>query len=68
MRNPTLYKPGMENKYFSSTLMIQWVGYSFIHAFWVFMVTYYALNNNLSLWDTYGLTNDKWNSSVQSDG
>lgn len=44
MRNPTLYKPGMENKYFSSELMVKWILYSFAHGYWVFLITYYALN------------------------
>lgn len=36
LRNPTLYKPGMDNAHFSGKLMVQWIIYSFVHAFWVF--------------------------------
>jgi len=58
MRNPTLYKPGMENRYFSDKIMVQWIVYAFIHAYWVFMITHYALN----------LCSEHWNSAHLENG
>lgn len=58
MRNPTLYKPGMENKFFSEWIMVEWILYSFIHGFWVFMICHYSLNQFTSY----------YNSPTQADG
>lgn len=61
----------MENKYFDNEIMIRWIAYAFIHAFWVYLTTIYALNNNLMLFsssfdqDSLAFTNnERWNSAT----
>lgn len=58
MRNPTLYKIGMNNECFGSTIMVKWITYAIIHAFWVYFTCFYSLE----------LYSFGWNSPQQDDG
>jgi hypothetical protein len=43
MRNPMLYRLGMEHQCFSKTEMAKWIGYALWHAFVVYNINFWAL-------------------------
>ena len=58
MRNPTLYKIGMTNSCFGEKIMVQWLVYAIMHAFFIYYVCFYSLE----------LFSFGWNSPTASDG
>jgi magnesium-transporting ATPase (P-type) len=58
MRNPTLYKIGMTNSCFGEKIMVKWLIYAIVHAFWVYYICFYSLN----------MFSFGWNSPIASDG
>lgn len=57
MRNPMLYRLGMEQKCFSKTEMAKWIAYALWHAFVVYFINFWALT-----------ASTPYNSPKQSDG
>ena len=57
MRNPLLYKLGMEHKCFSKTEMAKWIAYALWHSFVVYFINFWALSQS-----------SENNSARQSDG
>jgi len=57
MRNPILYRLGMEHQCFSKKEMAKWIGYALWHAFVVYFINFWALT-----------AGDYYNSPRQSDG
>jgi hypothetical protein len=58
MRNPNLYRIGMNNECFGNEIMLKWIAYAIIHAFWVYYTCFYS-TNSFSI---------GWNSPQQEDG
>jgi hypothetical protein len=57
MRNPLLYKIGMEHQCFSKKEMAKWIGYALWHSYVVYNINFWALSES-----------DGRNSARQSDG
>jgi len=58
MRNPLLYRIGIEYKCFGNLLMFVWIIYGLWHSFVIFFVCFWGLTNFV----------DKWSSPQYSDG
>ena len=58
MRNPNLYKQGMQNKCFNKKEMLKWINYAIFHALVSYLLCFYAITGSAS----------RWNAPVMSDG
>ena len=61
MRNPNLYKQGMEDKCFNKQEMLKWISYAIFHAFIAYLLCFFVITGDGSIWASPKMTDGKDN-------
>lgn len=61
LRNPNLYKPGMNHESFNRYQMLKWIMYAIFHALIAYLVCFFVISGDGSYWASPRMTDGKDN-------